>query len=160
MEIHYRQILAARLLLQRSKIDIANAVRMFPSVLGMFEIGRRKLSPGRIEILSELYETAGAQFIDNGVQLRDKISRDESLISPEQCRAARGLLVLPMEHLAMHSGLSLDVIINLEKGRTPFRSTAEKLLTYFEAEGIRLLPGGARDLAATRYVAPARRSLK
>jgi DNA-binding transcriptional regulator YiaG len=93
--------------------------------------------------------------------MRDYISDEAAPQTPEQCRAARGLLILPMEWLSSYAGLSPDVVFNLERGRIPFKSSADKLLTYLEAEGIRLLPRGAQDLRSEeRHTRPSQRALK
>lgn len=146
-----RQALAARMLVKLEKNDVAARIKTHPRTLGKFESRDRLLSSREVDMLRASFEAAGVEFIPGGVKLRDHIQSDASPPTPEQCRAARGLLACSMEHLSAYAGLSSDVVFNLEKGRIPFRSSADKLLAFFEAEGIRLLPGGAQDLQPERH---------
>lgn len=64
-------------------------------------------------------------------------------LSPEQCRAARGLLNWSQEHLASVAGVSRSTIKDFESHRhTLHRATAELLIKAFEDSGVRLLPAG------------------
>jgi hypothetical protein len=133
------------------KDNVAAKICTLPRILGSFESHGVAMQAGRIDLLRALFEREGVEFVPGGVKMRDRISEEAAPPTPEQCRAARGLLVCSMEHLALHAGLSPDVVFNLErKGRIPFRSSADKLLAFFAAERIELLPGGARDLQPER----------
>jgi DNA-binding transcriptional regulator YiaG len=161
MMITGRQALAARLLLQMDRNDVAAGIRVYKQKLSKFESRGGKMETREIYALRQFFELAGAEFVLGGVKIRDRISDKAAPPTPEQCRAARGLLVLPMEWLARYAGCSADLVFNLERGRIPFKSSADKLLTYLETEGILLLPGGARDLRPeSRYTRPSQRALK
>lgn len=148
-----RQALAARMLLKIEKNYVAARINTHPRILGRFEVGSGPLWTGSLDVLCDLFELSGVEFVPGGVKMRDRTFDEATFPTPEQCRAARGLLACSMEHLAAYAGLSPDVVLNLERGRVPFRSSADKLLAFFEAEGIRLLPGGAQDLQPERRAA-------
>lgn len=160
MMISGRQALAARLLLKLDKKYVVSRIGAYKQTLGKFESRGGPMRSGELETLRQLYELAGAEFVLGGVKMRYSLSEEAAPPTPEQCRAARGLLVFSMEDLAAYAGLSSDVVFNLERGRVPFRSSANKLIAFLDAEGIRLLPGGAQDLRPERYVSPFRRALK
>jgi transcriptional regulator with XRE-family HTH domain len=62
-------------------------------------------------------------------------------LSPEQCRAARGLLDWSQERLAEMAGVSRSTVRDFERDRHMLhRSTETLLIEAFEAAGVRLLP--------------------
>lgn len=61
------------------------------------------------------------------------------MITPEQCRAARGWLNWTQAYLADWAGVSLSTVRNFESGRrAPIRNNLEALAEAFEVNGIRL----------------------
>ncbi len=57
-------------------------------------------------------------------------------MSPEQCRMARAALKWSTEKLARASGLDKTTVNRFENGKVSYTSTATKLQTTFEAEGL------------------------
>lgn len=58
-------------------------------------------------------------------------------LSPEQCRAARGLLNWTQDHLATESGVSRSTIKDFECQRHSLHRSSEILLvTTFESHGV------------------------
>ena len=65
------------------------------------------------------------------------------LLSPEQCRAARGLLNWTQEELADHANLSRSTIRDYENGRHCLHpSTAAQVVAALERGGVLLIPTG------------------
>ncbi|HYH36742.1 MAG TPA: helix-turn-helix transcriptional regulator [Azospirillum sp.] len=68
-------------------------------------------------------------------------------LSPDQCRAARGLANLTQQQLAEASGVSLRTIAHFEKGeRSPIPANLRALRDALEAAGVEFIPqngGGA-----------------
>ncbi len=63
------------------------------------------------------------------------------LLTPEQCRAARGLLDWTQEDLAQKAGVSRSTIRDFEKGRHwPHPSTATQVVAALEKGGVLLIP--------------------
>jgi DNA-binding XRE family transcriptional regulator len=61
--------------------------------------------------------------------------------SPEQCRAARGLLDWTQEHLADVAGVSRSTVRDFEKGRHDLsRSSAAQIVVALEQAGVVLIP--------------------
>jgi predicted transcriptional regulator len=64
------------------------------------------------------------------------------MLTPETCRAARGMLDWSRADLAGRSGVADRTIVDFEAGdRQPRAGTMKKLRDAFEAEGIVFLPG-------------------
>ncbi len=60
--------------------------------------------------------------------------------SPEQCRAARGLLDWTQEHLADVAGVSRSTVRDFEKGRHDLsRSSAAQIIGALEQAGVLLI---------------------
>jgi len=65
------------------------------------------------------------------------------LLSPEQCRAARGLLDWTQEELAERANVSRSTIRDFENGRHCLHSvTAAQVVAAFECGGALLIPPG------------------
>ncbi len=65
----------------------------------------------------------------------------DSPITPEQCRAARGLLGLSQEDLCKLAGVSRAPVADYEGGKTrPYASTLDKLRNALESAGVEFLP--------------------
>jgi transcriptional regulator with XRE-family HTH domain len=62
-------------------------------------------------------------------------------LTPEQCRAARGLLDWTQEELAERAGISRSTVRDFEKGRHELHRTTEaQILLALERAGVRLIP--------------------
>ncbi|MCB5176456.1 MULTISPECIES: helix-turn-helix transcriptional regulator [Microvirga] len=65
------------------------------------------------------------------------------LLSPEQCRAARGLLDWTQEELAGNAGVSRSTIRDFENGRHCLHpGTAAQVVAALESGGALLIPSG------------------
>ena len=68
-------------------------------------------------------------------------------ITPEQCRAARGLVDMDQATLAKAASVSRNVIIDFEKGRSnPNRNNLAAIIRVLEDAGVEFIPengGGA-----------------
>ena len=66
------------------------------------------------------------------------------MLTPEQCRAARGLLDWTQQHLADQARVGIVTIRLLEAGKTlPRRATLEVIQRAFESAGVELIgPNG------------------
>lgn len=61
------------------------------------------------------------------------------MMTPEQCRAARGWLEWSQDELAARASVSLSTIRNFEKGRNaPIKNNLEAMQRAFEAAGVHL----------------------
>lgn len=70
------------------------------------------------------------------------VSAGAFMISPGQCRAARGLLDWSQQKLAEQSGVAIATIRQLESGiHEPRRATLYVVLQSFEKAGVELLDG-------------------
>lgn len=67
--------------------------------------------------------------------------RETKIISPEQCRAARGMLDWSVDDLVSASGVSVMAIHSFENGksRNPQSSTMNALIAAFTEHGVRFL---------------------
>jgi transcriptional regulator with XRE-family HTH domain len=64
-----------------------------------------------------------------------------SVISPPQCRAARGLVAWSQSDLAKTSGVSEKTIADFERqARIPYGRTIRDLVTALEAAGVEFIP--------------------
>jgi transcriptional regulator with XRE-family HTH domain len=71
------------------------------------------------------------------------------MLTPEVCRAARGLLGWTIRQLAEASGVGIMTISAFERGSRPaYASTLAKLAAAFEREGVELILEEARTGAA------------
>ncbi len=64
------------------------------------------------------------------------------MITPAQCRAARGLLAWDQKTLAEREGIGVVTIRNFEKGKTnPYKGTLVILQQTFESAGVTFTNG-------------------
>jgi len=64
-----------------------------------------------------------------------------TILSPEQCRGARGLLGLSQIDLCALAGISHKPLVDFEKGNTrTYISTLKKLLQALESAGVEFIP--------------------
>ncbi len=70
------------------------------------------------------------------------------MLTPEVCRAARGLLNWTLRDLAQAAGVGIVTISAFERGRPAYESTKAKLAAAFEREGVELILEEARTGAA------------
>lgn len=79
------------------------------------------------------------------------------IFSPEQCRAARGLLNWSQREFAERSGVSKKTIADFELGeRTPYPRTLADIVRTFEAAGVEFTNGDAPGVKLHRTCAAAR----
>lgn len=72
---------------------------------------------------------------------------DNVLLTPDLCRAARGLLNWTQMDLKAASGVATKTIADYERGaRTPYDRTIRDLREAFEAAGIEFMNGDAPGL--------------
>lgn len=65
------------------------------------------------------------------------------LLTPGQCRAARGFLDWTQDELAERAGLSRSTVRDFEKGRHDLHLTsARQIVTTFAEAGVELIPAG------------------
>jgi transcriptional regulator with XRE-family HTH domain len=70
------------------------------------------------------------------------------MITPGQCRAARGLLDWSQQQLAKIAGVGLVTVHQLENGSSkPRKATLEVIRLAFEASGIEFIDENGADLA-------------
>ncbi len=62
-------------------------------------------------------------------------------LTPEACRAARGLLGWTIRDLMKQAGVSPNTVINLERGGTVRPETEAKLVEAFAAFGVEITNG-------------------
>ena len=68
----------------------------------------------------------------------------EGMISPEQCRAARGWLAWTQAELATHAGVALSTVRDFEKGRHfPQSANLNAIKVALERQGVRMTYGDA-----------------
>lgn len=65
------------------------------------------------------------------------------MISPAQCRAARGLLQWSREDLAGRADVAVRTVVDFEReARDPITNTLKAMRAAFEAEGVTFTEGG------------------
>jgi transcriptional regulator with XRE-family HTH domain len=63
------------------------------------------------------------------------------MVTPSQCRAARGLLNWSQQDLATQAGLGIVTVRQIESGASePRRATVEMLRQAFERAGVEFIP--------------------
>ena len=65
-------------------------------------------------------------------------------VTPEGCRAGRGILKWSMRDLAERSGIAWTTVNRLEAGSGARDSTASKIVAAFAAEGVDLIGDDVR----------------
>lgn len=76
----------------------------------------------------------------------------KAVLSPGQCRAARGLIDISQKDLADAAGVSLTAIKDFESGtRTPRPATLKAIQDAIEGAGVELIPvnGGGEGVRRT-----------
>lgn len=77
------------------------------------------------------------------------------MISPEQCRAARGWLDWNQQDLADRASVSLSTVRDFEKGRrTPIRNNLDALRSAFESAGVQLVFTQEGEALGVSYSCP------
>lgn len=78
------------------------------------------------------------------------------MLTPEQCRAARGWLDWGQEELAQRANVSLSTVRDFERGkRKPYPNNLDALRRAFQAAGVQLLYEGEKPVGLKVEVAPA-----
>ncbi|MBP2290952.1 helix-turn-helix transcriptional regulator [Azospirillum rugosum] len=68
------------------------------------------------------------------------------LLTPGQCRAARGFLDWTQDDLAERAGLSRSTVRDFEKGRHDLQpGSAQQIVRTFEEAGVKLIPACAEN---------------
>jgi transcriptional regulator with XRE-family HTH domain len=73
------------------------------------------------------------------------LSRDGKalLLTPEQCRAARGLLDMTRNQLAVEAHVSLATLLQFENNERPIKTSTQALIRMaLEASGVLFIPEG------------------
>ena len=66
----------------------------------------------------------------------------DSRITPEQCRAARGLLGISQMQLCELAGITHKPLVDFERGKTkPYASTLERICAALEGQGVNFTDG-------------------
>lgn len=81
------------------------------------------------------------------------MTENNTTLTPEALRAARGLLNWGVRDLASASGVAFTSISQFENGRPMRRSTSLKLIAALEAQGVEFILEPARSGAALVRVA-------
>jgi DNA-binding XRE family transcriptional regulator len=77
-----------------------------------------------------------------------------ALLTPAQCRAARGLLDWTQDELAAQAGVSRSTVRDFEKGRHDLQAvSAGRIVEAFADAGVLLLPPGDGTGAGVRLKA-------
>ena len=82
-----------------------------------------------------------------------------SVITPEQCRAARGLLAWSQQELARRAHVGIVTVHQLEAASSrPRRATLEVIRAAFEAAGVEFIPenGGGPGVRLRKSLRPKR----
>jgi transcriptional regulator with XRE-family HTH domain len=78
-----------------------------------------------------------SQLFFYGIEEIYYVRRGITVITPSQCRAARGLLGWSQQHLARQAGVGLVTVHQLEAGTSqPRRATLDVIRRAFEAAGV------------------------
>lgn len=64
-------------------------------------------------------------------------------LTPEACRAARGLLAISARELGERAGIAFETINKFENGRPMRESNKARLVGVLEAAGVEILNGDA-----------------
>jgi predicted transcriptional regulator len=74
------------------------------------------------------------------------------MITPEQCRAARGLLDWSQGNLAQKAAVGIVTVRQLEAGtHTPRRATVDVIRRAFEAAGVEFINDGGPGVRLRRH---------
>src|SRR5580658_9127926 len=88
-----------------------------------------------------------SQSFSNGIDEFDRLCEPNEMISPAQCRAARGLLDWSQQELAKKAGVGVVTVRQLEAGtHQPRRATLEVVRRCLESCGVEFIAengGGA-----------------
>jgi DNA-binding transcriptional regulator YiaG len=88
-----------------------------------------------------------SQSFSNGIDEFDRLCESNDMISPAQCRAARGLLDWSQQELAKKAGVGVVTVRQLEAGtHQPRRATLDVVRRCLESGGVEFIAengGGA-----------------
>ena len=135
----------ARVLLNLSQAELAEAAHVARATLADFERGTRVPTHNNIQAIRTVLESAGIAFIpanEGGLGARLRVARtvgtaDEMTVSLEQCRAARAVLNLSQTELAGTAGVGRSTVSDFESAsRKPNRANLAALRDALEAAGI------------------------
>jgi transcriptional regulator with XRE-family HTH domain len=77
------------------------------------------------------------------------------MITPDQCRAARGLLNWTQEELAFQASLGIVTIRQFEAGRIqPRKKTLEAIRSVFDFYSVKILDEDGNDGVGVRFEKP------
>ena len=152
MPISPEQCRIARVLLNLSQAELAEAAHVARATLADFERGTRVPTHNNVQAIRTVLESAGIAFIpanERGSGARLCVApnvgaTDESTISPEQCRAARAVLNLSQTELAGAAGVGRSTVSDFEgASRRPNSANLTALRDALEAAGVAFIdPNG------------------
>jgi DNA-binding XRE family transcriptional regulator len=92
--------------------------------------------------------------------LKTHPNSQDMLLTPNQCRAARGLLDWTQDHLAHVAGISRSTIRGFESGQHALQhGSAEAIMAAFQRAGLRFLDTDPEGGAGVRFAPPCTRTL-
>jgi DNA-binding transcriptional regulator YiaG len=96
-----------------------------------------------------------SQSFSNGIDEFDRLCESNDMISPAQCRAARGLLDWSQQELAKKAGVGVVTVRQLEAGtHQPRRATLDVVRRCLESGGVEFIAengGGAGVRLAQKH---------
>lgn len=122
-----------------SLVSIDTSISAKPALRAAMKAGSR--SAFQMSLRLDIgYTRVDCLYVDKLQLCVTKNKRFSTIMTPEQCKAARALSGLSQADLAELSNVAVSTIIPFEqRQRSPRRSTILKLRTAFEASGIQFI---------------------
>lgn len=145
MLITVEQCRAARGLSGLSQSELADSAHIGRATLSEFERGDRVPTYNNLQAIRAALEAEGIAFIPAnggglGVRLLSAGKNDpigKSVLSRSLCRAARGIVGLSQEELAVAASFGRSIVTDFERGaRVPSSSNLDVLRKALEAAGV------------------------
>src|SRR5580704_8529461 len=91
-----------------------------------------------------------SQSFSNGIDEFDRLCESNDMISPAQCRAARGLLDWSQQELAKKAGVGVVTVRQLEAGtHQPRRATLDVVRRCLESGGVEFIDENCGGVGAS-----------